>query len=200
MLQKVDVVVFDFDGTLSAGDSSIEFARYCFRNSARPWLYLPLVGIAAVGRLFNKSGIWWREKIRRFVSPTMIRNFAPEFVKQHKRERFGWALERIKAERDAGRYVVCISASPDYLLKDLVKDMKFDAVICSQMDTVRPWKYKFLCWGKNKVIALDDWAKQNKFIPNVVRSYSDSLSDMPMMEIATERVWIDAKTGLRVSK
>ena len=61
-------------------------------------------------------------------------------------------------------------------------------------------KYDFVCYGKNKVVALDNWAKENKFIPNVVRSYSDSRSDMPMMNIAKERVWIDPKTGLRKDK
>ena len=65
------------------------------------------------------------------------------------------------------------------------------------MDKEHPWKYKFLCWGKNKVIALDKWATENKYIPNVVRSYSDSKTDMPIMEIAKEAVWIDAKTGLK---
>ena len=38
---------------------------------------------------------------------------------------------------------------------------------------------------------------ENKIIPNVIRSYSDSKSDMPMMKIAKEQVWIDRKTGLR---
>ena len=33
MLKKVDVVVFDFDGTLSGLDSNVEFAKYCFRLS-----------------------------------------------------------------------------------------------------------------------------------------------------------------------
>ena len=44
---------------------------------------------------------------------------------------------------------------------------------------------------------MDEWAKEHKFIPNVVRAYSDSKSDLPMMEIAAEQVWIDRKTGLR---
>ena len=65
------------------------------------------------------------------------------------------------------------------------------------MDPKKPWKYEFLCWGKNKVYKMDEWAKEHKFIPNVVRAYSDSKSDMPMMEIAAEQVWIDKKTGLR---
>ncbi len=88
-------------------------------------------------------------------------------------------------------------SSADYLVPQLVRDIKFDAVLTSQMDAARPWKYKFLCWGQNKVVALDTWASKNKIIPRVVRSYSDSPSDMPLMEIAAEQVWVDAKTGLR---
>ncbi|MBR1380071.1 MAG: haloacid dehalogenase-like hydrolase [Alphaproteobacteria bacterium] len=200
MLQKVDVVVFDFDGTLSARDCNVEFAKYCMRHSVRPWVYLPLIGIAAIVRTVRPAGIWWRQCMRRFMTPDMVRRFAPDFIREHRRERFGWARERVNAERAAGRRVVCISAGPDYLVPELVRDMKFDAVICSKMDAKKPWKYKKLCWGANKVVSLDEWAMRNKFIPRVVRSYSDSLSDMPMMEIAAERVWIDRKTGLRITR
>ncbi len=200
MLQKRDVVVFDFDGTLSAFDSNIEFAKYCFRRSVRPWIFLPMIGVAAIARRLNRGGMWWRENMRRFMTPNMVKKYAPGFIKQHKMDRFGWAKEQVAAERAAGRMVVLISASPDYLIPGLVRDMKFDAVMCSQMDARRPWKYKFLCWGVNKVIAMDEWAKENKIVPRVVRSYSDSKTDMPMMEIAMEQVWIDAKTGLRTQK
>lgn len=198
MMKKVNVVLFDFDGTLSALDSNIEFARYCFRHSIRPWLYLPLIAVCAISRLLNPDGLWWRENIRRFVTPKLIKKFAPEFIKQHRRERFGWARERVQAERDAGNKVLMVSASPDYLLPALVRDMKFDAVFCSKTKKDKPWKYEFLCWGKNKVYAMDQWAIDNNYIPRVVRAYSDSKHDLPMMEIADEQVWIDRKTGLRI--
>ena len=197
MLKKVDVVLFDFDGTLSGLDSNLAFARYCFRRSVRPWLFLPIIGICGIVRIFNPDGVWWRENIRRFVSPKLIKKFAPGFIKEHRRERFGWARERVQAERDAGNKVIMVSASPDYLLPQLVRDMKFDAVFCSKTNKKKPWKYEFLCWGKNKVVAMDDWACENNYIPRVVRAYSDSKSDMPMMEIAEEQVWIDPKTGMR---
>lgn len=199
MLKKEEVVVFDFDGTLSASDSNWEFGKYCFRRSVRPWLFLPLVGIAMIGKRLNIGGTWWRHNSRRFITPEMIKKFAPGFIKQHKRERFGWAKEQVAKERSEGKKVILVSASPDYLIPSLVKDMKFDAVLCSQMDKNKPWKYEFLCWGPNKVVAMDEWAKQNKIIPHVVRSYADSQSDMPLMEIADEQVWIDRKTGLRKS-
>ena len=181
MMKKVNVVLFDFDGTLSALDSNIEFARYCFRHSIRPWLYLPLIAVCAISRLLNPDGLWWRENIRRFVSPKLIKKFAPEFIKQHRRERFGWARERVQAERDAGNKVLMVSASPDYLLPALVRDMKFDAVFCSKTQKDKPWKFEFLCWGKNKVYAMDQWAIDNNYIPRVVRAYSDSKHDLPMI-------------------
>ena len=197
MLKKEDVVIFDFDGTLSAHDSNVEFAKYCFRRSLRPWLYLPLMAVAGVARMFNPGGVWWRQNMRRFMTPRMVREFAPGFIKQHMRERFGWSADQVAKERGDGHSVILISASPDYLLPRLVRDMKFDAVLCSRMDEEKPWRYEFLCWGQNKVYAMDEWAKKNKIIPNIVRSYSDSKSDMPLMEIADDQVWIDRKTGLR---
>lgn len=197
MLQKQNIVVFDFDGTLSASDSNYEFFKYCFKHSRRPWLFIPNIVAGAIGAYLNHDGVWWRETIRNFITPEMVRDFSPAVIKAHKKNRFGWAKEIVDKERSKGNKVVLVSASPDYLVPKLVSDIKFDAVLCSQMDKAKPYKYKFMCWGKNKVIALDKWAVENKYIPNVVRAYSDSPSDMPIMKIAKEQVWIDRKTGLR---
>lgn len=199
MLRKTNVVIFDFDGTLSASDSNYEFFKYCFKHSIRPWLFLPVILIGVIGSKLNRRGIWWREHIRNFITPKMVHDFSDDFVKYHKQNRFGWAADQVAKEKAAGNKVLLISASPDYLIPKLVNDMKFDAVMCSKMDTKKPWKYNFLCWGKNKVVAMDKWAVENKYIPNVVRAYSDSVVDMPIMEIAQEQVWIDRKTGLRKS-
>ena len=197
MLQKKDIVVFDFDGTLSASDSNTEFFKYCFKHSIRPWLFLPVVLGAIMGRYFHRGGIWWREMMRGFITPEIVRNFSDIVIKSHKQNRFGWAAAQVAREKKAGRKVILVSAGPDYLIPKLVSDMNFDAVICSTMDTDKPYKYKFFCWGPNKVIALDNWARENKIIPNIVRAYSDSKSDLPIMNLAKERVWINRKTGLR---
>ena len=200
MQKKVNVVSFDFDGTLSLHDANYQFGKYCLHHSLRPWLFLPLIALGGLGRFLNHGGVWWRQTMRRFLTEKMVKRFAPDFIKQHKLNRFGWAAERVAAERDAGNIVILISASPNYLLKPLVRDMTFDDVICSEMYANKPWKYHFLCYGPNKVVALNKWAKKNNVVPNVVRAYSDSKSDLPIMKLATEQVWIDCKTGGRVEK
>ena len=197
MLQKKDIVVFDFDGTLSASDSNYEFFKYCFKHSIRPWLFLPCVIFASVVAIFNHKAIWWRETIRNFITPKMVNDFSNNVIELHKQNRFGWAKDQVAKEKKAGNIVLLISASPDYLIPELVADMKFDGVLCSKMKKDKPYKYKFLCWGRNKVVAMDKWAMEHKIIPNVVRAYSDSVNDMPIMEIAHEQIWINPKTGLR---
>lgn len=200
MLKRVNIVVFDFDGTISASDTNYEFGRWCFKHDWRTWPYLPLVGLFSLGRFIDRDGIWWRQMCRRFTTNNMVKKFKPEFIKYHKTNRFGWAKEQIKKERAAGNLVVLISASPDYLIPDLVRDLRFNAILTSQMYENKPWKYKFLCYGKNKVVALFNWARDHKYIPHIVRAYSDSDSDKPIMDIADKRVWIDRKTGIRKYK
>ena len=153
--------------------------------------------IAYVGRLLNPAGIWWRTAMRRFVTIKMIHDLTPSFIKQHKKLRFNWAKSVVANERARGNRVVLISAGMDYLIPYLVSDMKFDAVLTSKTNPKKPWQYDFLCWGPNKVVALDNWARENKYIPNVIRAYSDSKSDLPIMMIAKERIWVDCKTGMR---
>lgn len=198
--KKVNVVVFDFDGTLSAYDANYQFAKYCFRHSVRPWLFLPITLCAMAFRYVAPNAKWWRQLGRRFITAKMVKRLAPGFIAEHKLNRFGWAAERVAAERAAGNMVILISASPNYLLRPLVRDMDFDDVICSEMYAGRPWKYHFLCYNKNKVVALNKWAAKNKIVPNIVRAYSDSKSDLPIMKRAAERVWINRKTGGRIEK
>ncbi|MBQ0013086.1 MAG: HAD-IB family phosphatase [Proteobacteria bacterium] len=197
MPKRTNVVVFDFDGTLSASDSNFEFVKYCMKKRPYLYAYLPWIALWAAISKFNKAGITWRQQMRHFITKQMVHDYTPGFVSEHKKRRFGWAAEQVKKEHDTGNIVILISASPNYTIPKLVSDMGFDVVLTSQMDSQHPWKYKFLCFGLNKVIALDYWATQNKIIPNIVRAYSDSKSDLPLMKLAKDQVWIDRKTGLR---
>ena len=195
---KVNLVVFDFDGTLSSGDCNIEFGKYCFRHSLRPWFFIPVIALGFLIKPFNPAGTTWRAITRSFMTKNMIKKHADNFIAEHKMNRFGWVVDRIKFEKSKkNTRVILISAGPDYLIHKLVRDLPFDAVICSQMYLSHPWNYKFLCWGKNKVRAMNEWLAKKKLDANFIRSYSDSKTDLPIMNLAKEQVWINSKTGIR---
>lgn len=199
MAKKINLIVFDFDGTLSAFDSNMEFGKYCFKHSVRPWVFLPIIGIAFIIKYIKPKSILWREMMRSFLTQKMVKKLAPGFIKQHKLNRFGWAAEQVESEKSKpNTKVILISAGPNYLIPQLVSDIKFDAVISSDLEKSRPWKFKFFAWNTNKVVAMNNWAKKNGYDINFVRSYSDNKSDRPIMKLAREQVWINPKTGSRI--
>lgn len=197
-MKKINLVVFDFDGTISSGDTNVGFGRYCFAHSVRPWLFLPIMGVAFIIKKIAPKCICWRQMMRMFLTNNMIKKYANDFIKIHKKNRFGWVNECIAFEKSKpNTRVILISASSNFMIPKLVDNLGFDAVIHSEMDKKYPWKFKFFCYGPNKVIALNEWLKKNNYSANFVRSYSDNISDVPIMELANEQVWIDPKTGIR---
>ena len=65
------------------------------------------------------------------------------------------------------------------------------------MEASHPYKYKFFCWGYNKVATLDKWAKAHKVLPIVIESYADSKSDKPLMDLAKKQMWIDKSGNIK---
>jgi HAD superfamily phosphoserine phosphatase-like hydrolase len=193
---KKNIVVFDFDGTLSAGDLNYDFWKYAMRHSIRPWLFLPLTIFGIMIKPLNKNGVFWREVSRRWLNKKLMRRLRAPFLRGHRLKIFGWAAERIAVEKSKGNITILISASPNYLLRKLIKvaGWHFDIFLCSRMDGEKPWKYDFLCYGKNKLKRLNETVENYR----IIRAYSDNVSDMPIMSRAAEQIWINPKTGMRI--
>ena len=209
------IVLFDFDGTLSAGDASSIFPVYCFGHSVRPWLFLPVVLCAGIvqlaaflsrkisgGNRVRDIDILWRQMMRSFLTPRMVKELGPRFIKLHRQSRFGWAAEQVAKEKAAGNITILTSGGGDYMIVPLASDMNFDYILCSEMDPKHPWKFRFFNYGPNKVASLKALIESRKSKVesrkiNIIRAYSDSKSDRPMMSLAREQVWINPKTGTR---
>ena len=55
------------------------------------------------------------------------------------------------------------------------------------------------CFGINKTVAVDSWLRARFSEFHISESWSDSISDKPMMMLASKRVWVgSAKKFLKV--
>lgn len=147
---------------------------------------MPLILVGIFIKTLNCNSVIARNIMRLYISKSLLQRLLPGFIKHHIKNRFDWAKGQVAAERKAGNFVVLLSAGVDYFIIPVVRDMKFDLTVTSTTDKSRPWKIDFFCFGKNKVSALNRVIKSY----HMVRSYSDSKSDMPVMNLADEQIWI----------
>ena len=167
--------VYDFDKTIYDGDSSIDFYLYCLKRKKSIILLLPIQIFALILYILKiKDKEYFKSKFFSFVKKINVDEYVKDFWKEKINKIKPWYIEN-KKETD-----IIISASPDFLLKRIKKKLKIDRIITSEVDKKTG---KFLsknCYGKEKVERYNSEVK-NKKIENF---YSDSLSDLPMMEIS----------------
>ncbi len=182
--------VYDFDGTIYRGDSSVDFYVYCLVRF--PWLglllpYQLLMIVAYHIGLCSKE----KEKSAFFSFLRWIPDYSravENFWKKNINSIAPWYLEQQKDDD------VIISASPYFLLKPVCKKIGVHYLIAS---IVNPRNGSFEsknCYGQEKVIRFYTCfphASINEF-------YSDSKSDKALAVIAKKGYFV--KKGLYITK
>ncbi len=169
------VNVYDFDHTVYAGDSSVDFYLFCVKKQPDILRFLPGQASAAIrcsARRLDKTAA----KARFFSFLAGIEDterMASEFWGINRRKIQPWYLEQ-KKDTD-----IVISASPEFLLKPICNELNI-RLIASLIDE-KTGKFKGEnCYGKEKLYRL------NREYPNIEVNnfYSDSQSDAPLARFA----------------
>lgn len=195
------VAAFDFDGTLT------------FRDTFTPYLARGL-GWPAFGWALLKSSPWLAGFALRLVSNSTAkarlmrvalagrstaetaqwteRWLALDFPGQLRED----AMEKLAWHRQSGHCCVMVSASPDLYLERVARQLGFDALICTQMETVQGSDGPLLtgrmatgnCHGEQKVVRLKAWLAA-RYEPDALASltlyaYGDTWGDKPMLRMA----------------
>jgi len=169
------VNVYDFDGTIYAGDSTFDFWLYCIRKYPASLRTLP--GTLS-GFLRYKTGKYgletFKENFYRFVRfiPS-AEDTVKSFWDTHLHKIQKWYLEQ-KNEDD-----VIISASPEFLLAECCRRLGV-TLIASRVDSTTGKLLGHNCKGGEKVRRFRE-AYPNSIVENF---YSDSKSDKPMAKLA----------------
>lgn len=168
--------VYDFDKTIYAGDSTLDFYKHCLKKYPILYIYL-LVQISAM--VMYKLGIIKKLKFKEIFYGFLKYVKNPEnevilFWKNNKSNIKTWYIQQSK-END-----VIISASPYFLLKPICEELGILHLISSKVDIKSGKCLGENCYGMEKVERY----KQEFYDLRIKEFYSDSYSDSPMAELA----------------
>lgn len=167
--------VYDFDRTLYAGDSTIDFYLYCLKRQPSLTLALPkqvasmLAAIAlGKGRTACKEGFYaFLPRVR--AIDDMLASF------------WGCARQRIYSDiaRGLKRDDVVVSASPEFLLRPICEELGVD-LVASKVNVSTGACEGRNCRGEEKVRRF------RESYPNatIEEFYSDSSIDEPLARLA----------------
>ena len=156
--------IYDFDKTLVPFDSGSLFIAYCLIHY--PWIIITAPIILA-GGLLTLLGIISFTKFKRtcflFVPLIPLKRAVKGFWDKHEKQVYPWFFQR-------KRKGVVISASPDFLLKEIAARAGMDYLICTRHNEKTGSIIGENCRGREKVRRLNEEISDYK----IVDVYSDS--------------------------
>ena len=171
--------VYDFDKTIYAGDSTIDFYLFCLKRQPAILRSLPMQIKGLIQykqKRIDKTAM--KEQFYSFLKGLHnVEQLLCEFWDLHEGKMQAWYIEQ-QAEDD-----VVISASPAFLLEEICDRKKIRYLIASEVDMHTGICFGQNCRGEEKVKRFYE-----RFGTGVTvdRFYSDSRSDQPMAELASQ--------------
>jgi len=188
--QHAAVAAFDFDGTLTRGDSLVSFLHFSAgpaRMATEFLRLLPLLAGYGLGRVDNQ--VAKEAVLTRFFSGMEQQQLA-ELGARFARQKIGALLRpdgvpRLRWHQQQGHYCVLVSASLDIYLQPWAQDMGFDAVLCSRLacDSERRITGRLAganCYGPEKTRRLRELVGE----PATLYAYGDSRGDRELLAMA----------------
>lgn len=169
------VNVYDFDGTIYDGDSSVDFFKFAVKKNPKILLRgFRILYFGAGYKFGKKTKEEFKSAFFSFVEDfDDMDGLVREFWKSHKKKIKSFYK---KQRRDDD---VIISASPEFLLRPVAEEMGF-MLIATDVDEKSGKLVSKNCYGEEKVRRF------RKLGFEINEFYSDSLADTPLAKLANE--------------
>ena len=196
-MNHVPVAFFDFDGTLTNGDSLLPYLKYLVGG---PKFYLNLIILSPV-LVAYAAGVLRNDVAKQILLKKFLAGFNIKDLERVGRE-FGShvipsmlrpeGMSRLIWHKENGHHCVLVSASLDVYLKHWAMTVGFDGLICSGLEVsddgfVSGKLFGKNCYGHEKVNRIKKWLAGR--IPITTYAYGDTRGDIPMIEFA-DRGWM----------
>jgi HAD superfamily hydrolase (TIGR01490 family) len=205
----ITAAFFDLDKTIIAKSSTLAFTRPMFKAGLLSGSTLAKASVAqlyyqAFGadhdqlervkeELANMTRGWDREEVVALVEETVDQVVAPLVYSE--------ALAIIDEHRRAGRRVIVISASPEEIVRPLCRYLGIDDVIATRSEVDSEGRYtgriELYAYGEGKASAMVDMARANDIDLEGSYAYSDSSTDLPMLEVVGHPIVVNPDGDLR---
>ncbi len=181
----MDLDIYDFDKTIVPFDSGSTFLLFCVRKY--PYLILLLPFYLVLGALYGLR-IIGLDRFKRHIFAAVrfipLEKAVRAFWDKHERDMFPWFLPERRA-----RYTVVISASPDFLLREIAERLKIDVLLCTRHDAHTGTLLGKNCRGEEKVRRFQEAFPDGAHVCTV---YSDSYRhDRPIFSLGERCVHIE---------
>lgn len=199
---------FDLDKTVIAKSSTLAFGRPFYRDGL---INRRDVARAAYAQLmFRRGGAdeqtmarmrdymaelckgWQASQVRQIVAETLHELINPYVYAE--------AAGLIAEHQAAGRDVVLVSASGEEMVRPIGEQLGVTDVVATRM-TVEDGRYtgevEFYAAGPNKVTAIRELAAERGYDLAESYAYSDSVSDVPLLESVGHPTAVNPDRGLR---
>jgi HAD superfamily hydrolase (TIGR01490 family) len=208
MLALMEAAFFDLDKTVIAKASMVAFGR-------------PLLQAGMISRRLMVRALWsqlvfqWfganEEKMRKFRESALriTRGWDQAHIRELVRDNlttvieplvFDEALELIRAHQSEGRKVFIISASPEEVVAPLGLYLGVDGVIATRARIDGEGRYtgdvEFYSYGPYKAEAMREVAMTDGIDLARSYAYSDSMTDLPMLEVVGHPVVVNPDRDL----
>ena len=203
------VAFFDLDKTIIAKSSTLAFTRAMFKAGLLSGSTLAKAGIAqayyqAFGadhdqlerikdELSQMTKGWDRAEIEALVTETVDEVVTPLVYAE--------ALAVMEDHRGAGRRVVVISASPEEIVRPLCRHLGIDDVIATRSAVDEEGRYtgdlELYAYGPGKAEAMRAMADEEGIDLESSYAYSDSVTDLPMLEAVGHPIAVNPDAELR---
>lgn len=208
ILGDVEAAFFDLDKTVIAKAAMLAFGPHLRRAGLLDrwlvvralWGQLVFRYLGADERRMEKMREaalricvgWDRERIGSLVDETLTEVMEPLV--------FDEAVELIESHRAAGRRVYIVSASPEEIVLPLARHLGVDDAIASRARVDRDGRYtgevEFYAAGTQKVEAIEEQARRFGLDLSRSYAYSDSITDLPMLESVGHPVAVNPDRAL----
>lgn len=197
------IALFDLDGTLIAWDCQLLFRHFVLRRE--PWrgiflpvflAFLPLAGWLGAGTMKRVFlSYLWR------MDSEILAAYSREFAASLMPAIYPELLEKLESERAAGHLLILASASPEFYVAEIGRELGFDLTLGTPVELGPFFPDLVNHKGAAKVNRLKQVLPASYFENGKLHNchgYTDSRADLPMLALCDSATVVNPSTSLNL--